>query len=97
MQSGVERDYIFANKTDRDRFSALIHSVEEGALPPGSVPIDVVTPRATGKPMRLFVTTWNMGDAKPSKNLKEWLPTNGSVDLFVVGTQESKLGSGVLA
>jgi endonuclease/exonuclease/phosphatase family metal-dependent hydrolase len=95
FHSGVERDYVFSTEEDRSHFCSLIHAIDDEVLPAGSIPeIDESTPRAPSKPVRLFVTTWNQGDTEPSKNLAgDWLPNDGSVDIFVVGTQESPLGT----
>ena len=52
-----------------------------------------MTPKSAGNPLRLFVSTWNQGDTETSKNLAgDWIPTDGSVDIFCIGTQESPLG-----
>eukprot|EP01097_Dermamoeba_algensis_P006470 TRINITY_DN4052_c0_g1_i1.p1 TRINITY_DN4052_c0_g1~~TRINITY_DN4052_c0_g1_i1.p1 ORF type:complete len:538 (-),score=127.80 TRINITY_DN4052_c0_g1_i1:506-2119(-) len=39
--------------------------------------------------LKLFVTTWNVGNAPPQEDLSVWLPKKGDhVDLVVVGVQE---------
>ena len=97
MHSGVERDYVFLNEEDRERFCCLIHSLDDGVLPANAVPdVREMTPRSATAPLKLFVSTWNQGDTEPSTNLGgDWLPTDGSIDIFVIGTQESPLGNAV--
>jgi hypothetical protein len=46
-----------------------------------------MTPKAPPDPLKLFVTTWNMGNAPWSTNLGDWIPNDGSMDIVVVGTQ----------
>lgn len=93
--SGVERDYIFPNKPDRDRFCTLIHAVDDEIFDDEQQALFVTkdaSPRAVeSDPLKLFVTTWNMGNAPWSTNLGDWIPNNGEMDIVVVGTQESLL------
>ena len=94
MHSGIERDYVFADERERDRFCCLIYAVDDGVLPAGAVrgATYEMTPQADVAPIKLFVSTWNQGDTEPAANIgDDWLPTDGSVDLFVIGTQESPL------
>jgi len=93
--SPVERDYIFSTEEDRRFFVTLIHSVDDEVLPAAALEAvkQSATPSTESDNIRLFVSTWNQGDTEVSKNLAgDWLPNDGSVDLFVIGTQESKLG-----
>ena len=91
--SGVERDYIFPNKQDRDRFCSLMHAIDDEIFDDEAQKTfvgDVDAPPLT-KPLKLFVTTWNMGNAPWGTNLGDWIPNDGSLDIVVVGTQESLL------
>lgn len=94
MISGIERDYVFANKEDRSRFCSLIHSVIANVLPVSAIPEMSSTPKSVSPPVRIFVSTWNMGNDDWGENFDEWIPNDGSLDLIVIGTQESKLGAG---
>ena len=95
--SGVERDYVFVDEEERMRFCSLIHALDDGVLPEGEIEkVADTTPKAETPPLKLFVSTWNQGDTEPSTNLGgDWLPTDGSVDIFVIGTQESPLNNAV--
>ena len=94
MVDGIERDYVFQDEASRERFCCLIHAQDDGVLPSSGVPdVAGMTPKSAGNPLRLFVSTWNQGDTETSKNLAgDWIPTDGSVDIFCIGTQESPLG-----
>ncbi len=96
LHSGIERDYVFADEHDRDRFCCLIYAVDDGVLPPGAV--DGVAKEASVaadvRPIQLFVSTWNQGDTEPASNIgQDWIPTSGAVDMFVIGTQESPIAN----
>lgn len=97
MHRGVERDYVFADQQDRDRFCGLIFAVDEGVLPPGAGDAGATyeaTLSADVRAIKLFVSTWNQGDTEPASNIGgDWLPLDGTVDLFVIGTQESPLAN----
>jgi hypothetical protein len=91
--TGVERDYIFPNKPDRDRFCALIHAIDDEIFDEEAQKTFAqdMSPRPDPPPLKLFVTTWNMGNEQWSSNLGDWIPSNGEMDIVVVGTQESLL------
>eukprot|EP01043_Picozoa_sp_COSAG02_P024806 COSAG02_NODE_1370_length_13018_cov_50.973218_9_plen_741_part_00 len=95
--SGVERDYVFVDELERSRFCSLIHAIDDGVLPQGSEEkLADTTPKSGTPPLKLFVSTWNQGDTETSTNLAgDWLPNDDSVDIFVVGTQESPLNNAV--
>lgn len=91
--NGVERDYVFVDELERMRFCSLIHALDDGVLPAGSADkLSDSTPKSGAPPIKLFVSTWNQGDTSTSNNLAgDWLPNDDSVDIFVIGTQESPL------
>ena len=63
-------------------------------LPVSAIPEMSSTPKSVSPPVRIFVSTWNMGNDDWGENFDEWIPNDGSLDLIVIGTQESKLGAG---
>jgi len=62
---------------ERDEFKSYCTMIQDG-----------INRRSDQEELKIFATTWNMGDAPPPQDLSEWIPRG--YDIYVIAAQEAE-------
>ncbi|KAL0223756.1 hypothetical protein P9112_003146 [Eukaryota sp. TZLM1-RC] len=74
--------YYFSSGFNRQVFQNALHAFRSGK------PLESVDEEWKVEPIKIFVGTWNLGNAAPPSRLESWLPRSG-YHVYAVGVQEA--------
>jgi len=75
-------DIAFKSNAVRNQFLYLLHYIEATKDPK-------YDPKKRYETLKVFIGTWNVGNAPPPEDFSTWIPL-GKYDVYVVGCQECK-------